>query len=355
MRLSRQNVTLLDPYVPGYQPDRTEKVVKLNTNENPYPPTPKVGEAIKTIDFDTLRLYPNPESEMLRAKLAEVYELKKEQVFCGNGCDEIISMLFRTFVEDHEAVVFPYPTYSYYKSAADIHEKRYKYVDTNADFTFNLEALKNYGAKMVILCNPNAPTGILLQPDVIEGFVKDYAGLVVVDETYIDFAGENASCCGLIDRYSNLLILRTLSKGYSLCGIRVGFAVGSPELIAELDKVRDSYNISYMNQVAAAAALTDTAYMKRNAGRIVNDREWLAEQLKTLGFSMPPSRGNFLFVTHAVLNAGMIYRELIKKRIFVRYFDDRRISNYLRITVGTQDELNELVGALREIIAEVRL
>ncbi|MGE5372486.1 MAG: histidinol-phosphate transaminase [Solirubrobacterales bacterium] len=350
MTYSKLNIALLDPYIPGYQPDRTEKVIKLNTNENPYPPSPKVKEALSALDYDQLRLYPKPDSDALREKLAEVYGLSTNQIFCGNGCDEIIGILFRTFVEANEAVLLAYPTYSYYRTQAEIHDIIYKMIDTDDQFRIQMNDYLQFPSKMTILCNPNAPTSMMLDAAKIERFLERYRGLLVVDETYIDFAGTGASIYRLIERYENLIVLRTLSKSFSLCGIRVGYAFANPNLIRELNKVKDSYNLNAMSQAAAIAALSDLDHMAANVETILRDRSWLRDELAALGFDVLPSQTNFLFARHRRMTGSGIYQALAERRIFVRYFDERRISNFLRITVGTHEEITELLEALREIL-----
>ena len=346
----RNNISLLDPYIPGYQPPHSEDVVKLNTNENPYPPSSRVMESISGHNLHNLRLYPDSFSGPLRKKIAEVYKMQENQIFCGNGSDEIISLVLRTFFEHDEAVLFPYPTYSYYKTQAEIHDCRYKFIDTDGDFNIELDRFLGLPAKGVFIANPNAPTGRLLPCSTIEEFIEKFQGLVVVDEAYIDFGGEDESAVRLVSKYDNLIVLRTFSKSFSLCGIRVGYAFADPKLIQHLDNARDSYNVSLLSQVAAAAAMDDIAYMRENASKIIEQREWLRNKLAGMGFSVIPSSGNFLFVRHQSRPAGEIYRALVERNIFVRYFSDRCVCEYLRITIGTSEQLQRLVDLLKEIL-----
>lgn len=350
MKFSRKNVDGLEPYQPGYQPDPNQKNIKLNTNENPYPPSPLVLKALRESIGEKLRLYPTPDSDSLRRKVAGVYGVRKEQVFCGNGSDETISMIFRTFIDREDLVLLHYPTYTYYQSAAEINGSPYRYIETNRDFEIELERFLEHPAKAAVIVNPNSPTGILLPRERLEEFIRSFTGLVVVDETYIDFSGGDESVYRLTGECSNLLVLRTFSKAFSLCGIRVGYAFGHPDLVAELDKTRDSYNLSYLSQVAAASALDDLPYVEANAREIAKDREWLREQLTRLGFTVLPSGANFLFASHPERPAGEICQRLADRRIFVRHFNQRRIENHLRISVGTREELEELLKALKEII-----
>lgn len=350
MKFGKKNLTLIEPYIPGFQPDGSERAVKLNTNENPYPPSPRVLETIKTHADATLRLYPSPRSDLLRGKLAEKYGVRREQVLCGNGSDEIISLIFRTFLEADDVVLLPYPTYSFYKTAAELNDIKYKFIDTNESFEITLDKFLDCQSKLVLLANPNSPTGILLPIRDIEDFAGKYAGLLVVDEAYIDFSGGEDSVYRLVDGHDNILVLRTMSKSFSLCGIRLGYAFGCPDIVEELDRVKDSYNINSLTQAAAIGALDDYAHMQNNAKVIVANRDYLSAQLRSICFTVLPSAANFVFASHKRYSANYIYRELSDRRIYVRHFDNRRISNFLRITVGTQDEIAELLQALHEIL-----
>jgi len=350
MQLVKRNVALMDGYVPGYQPGRGERAVKLNTNENPYPPSPAVEKALREIDPAALRLYPDPAARDLRRTIAGVYGVAPENVFCGNGSDEIIGLVFRTFLERDGIVLFPHPTYSLYRTQAELHEIRFKAVETAPDFRINTADYLSYPGQVIILANPNPPAGTLLAPAELDALAAAWPGLLVVDEAYIDFGGETA--LPLVARHANLLVVRTFSKSFSLCGARVGYAFGDPALIEALDKTKDSYNLACVNQVMAAAAVSDYAYMQETARRIMADREYLRERLVSLGFEAPPSYGNFLLVEHRRLGAAFIYQELARRRIFVRYFNERRLFNKLRISVGTPGDIRELLAALGEILAD---
>ncbi|MDA8333928.1 MAG: histidinol-phosphate transaminase [Peptococcaceae bacterium] len=350
MQLVKKNVALLDPYVPGYQPGREEKVVKLNTNENPYPPSPAVGRCLEGLNPADLRLYPDPSARALRKTLARVYGVDAANVFCGNGSDELIALVFRTFLEPDDIVLFPYPSYSVYRAQAELHGIRCKAVETAADFQVRPDDYLRYPGKVILLANPNPPAGTLLPLSELDGLAAVFPGLLVVDEAYIDFGGESA--LSLIGPRPNLLVLRTFSKSFSLCGLRVGYAFGDAGLIRALDKTKDSYNLNSLSQILAIAAVEDYAYMRENAQRIVAGREYLREQLASLGFDTPASYGNFILVEHGVLAAPLIYRELARRRIFVRHFNERRLAGKLRISVGTPEEMAELVSALQEILAD---
>jgi len=349
MQLVKKNVALMDAYVPGYQPGRGERVVKLNTNENPYPPSPAVQKALRDLDPRELRLYPDPVARGLRSAIARAYGVPAENVFCGNGSDEIIGLIFRTFLEPDGIVLFPYPTYSLYRTQAELHDIRYKAVETAPDFRIRTADYLDYPGQVIVLANPNPPAGTLLSLAELGGLAAAWPGLLVVDEAYIDFGGESA--LPLVARHANLLVLRTFSKSFSLCGARVGYAFGDAALVRALDKTKDSYNLAYLNQLLAAAAVNDYAYMEETARRIMAGRESLREKLAGLGFESPPSYGNFLLVEHGRLGAALIHRELARRRIFVRYFNERRLANKLRISVGTPEDMDELLAALRDILA----
>lgn len=347
----RNNVKRLEPYVPGFQPDPEDHVLKLNANENAYPPSPHVLEALHSHINGSLRLYPNARSVNLRRKLAEVYGTDEDQVFCANGSDEIISIIFRTFVPDGEIVQFTYPTYTYYKTQAEIYDVSYRFLETGEDFAVDMNAYLQEPTHLSFVSNPNSPTGTLLPLAKIEEFLKAYPGLLVVDEAYIDFGGADESALPLINKYPNLLILRTFSKSFALCGMRVGYAFGQSHLIQSLDKTKDSYNIAYLNQVAAVAALEDYDYMLANARQIAADREWFAAELAKLGFSLLPSVGNYVFVRHPKIAAEAIYQQLLERKILVRFFKQRRVSEYLRISIGTHAEMERVLAAIKAILA----
>lgn len=351
MTFAKKNIAELAPYLPGHQPPPELKPVKLNTNENPYPPSPKALESIRNAVDGRLRLYPPAGADALRGAIASVYGVSPEQVFCGNGSDEIISLILRAFVERGEKVAFGYPTYSYYKSMAEVHDIPYELVETDAELNLDLNGFYKTGAKVVFIANPNSPTGMLLGADAIVEFARRYPGVVVVDEAYIDFGPKGASVYRHIDRLNNLLVLRTFSKSFSLCGMRAGYAFGSPDLTGSLFKTKDSYNINMLTQVAARAAVEDQEWMERNAEAVRQSRGWLAAELSALGFTVLPSAANFVFARHEKAGAEHIFKKLEERRIFVRYFKDRRIDNYLRITIGTPEELKTLVSALKEILS----
>jgi histidinol-phosphate aminotransferase len=341
----RPNIDALAAYVPGEQP-REDGVIKLNTNENPYPPSPKVYAALRRAINPTLRLYPEPLSDSLRAAAAAVYGVRVENIIAGNGSDELLSMLLRCFVGPQDKVAFPGPTYSLYDTLVEIQDgiaARVKYAE---DFSIP-ETLAEQNAALTFLCNPNAPSGTLVSLSDIAKLAGAVRGILVVDEAYVDFAAtEGASAIPLIRQIPNLVVLRTFSKSFSLAGMRIGLAFAPEAIIAGIMKVKDSYNVNRLSLVAAAAALEDMAWMNRNSERIQRSRKRLTAALKRLGFQVYPSHANFVLARKPQRNLQSIYQRLKQLKIFVRYFDTPGLQDCLRITVGTPKEINALIAAL---------
>ena len=345
-----KNVRKTEPYVPGEQPQVTT-VTKLNTNENPYPPAPGVLEAIGSLSAESLRRYPDPDCTELVQALADYYKLDPSQVFVGVGSDDVLGMAFMTFFHGTEPILFPDISYAFYEVWADMLEIPYRKQPLDDSFRLKKEdyLCANGG---IVFPNPNAPTAILEPVSFVEEIAaKNPASVVIVDEAYIDFGGESA--LPLIGKYDNLLITRTFSKSRSLAGMRIGFAMGSPALIAAMNSVRNSYNSYTMNQAALAAgtaSLADEDWFRRHVGLIQSTREEAVRRLGNLGFSGPVSSANFLFVTHKSVPAKKIFEALRSEHIYVRYFARPRIDNYLRITIGTPEEMETLYGALERIL-----
>jgi len=347
MGIARENIERLDPYVPGYQPEGNN-VIKLNTNENPYPPSDKVLEAIRQAASEKLRLYPDSLWKGLRKTASKIYEIGEDYLFFGNGSDEILSLIFKAFIDKNDYVVSPYPTYSYYKVMANIQDARFEYIDTDNLFNIPFDSLADCGAKMICFANPNTPTGIFEETSTIENFLNSFSGLLILDEAYIDFAKESAY--RLAAKYNNLIVTRTFSKSFSLCGIRVGYCFANPELIKILLKVKESYNINALSQIAAKSALEDIFYSKQNTEKIVKTRDRYTEKFRKLGFFVLPSASNFIFIKHEKFFAKDIFDFLFSKNIYVRYFELRRLDKYLRITIGREDEMSCLIDALSTFI-----
>lgn len=339
------------PYVPGEQPNEPD-MIKLNTNENPYPPAPGVVRALREFDTDKLRLYPEPTCKVLVDAIAENYSIKPEQVFVGVGSDDVLAMIFMTFFNDKKPVLFPDITYSFYDVWADM--LRIPYETKALDENFQIKKEDYYGENGgVIFPNPNAPTGILMPLSEIEDILAHNRDvIVVVDEAYIDFGGESA--LPLIEKYDNLLVVQTFSKSRSMAGMRIGYAMGDAKLIRYINDVKYSFNSYTMNQTALALgveAIRDKAYFEETRKKIIATREWTKVELKKLGFSFGDSMSNFIFVTHERVPATEIFAALREKNIYVRYFSKERINNYLRISIGTQAEMETLIAFLTDYLA----
>lgn len=346
------NVRRVEPYVPGEQPKEND-IIKLNTNENPYPPSPNAVKALEHFDTNKMRLYPDPDSQILVEALAERYGLKSSQVFVGVGSDDVLSMAFMTFFNSDKPVLFPDITYSFYDVWADVYRIPYKQISLDENFRINPDdyCCDNGG---IIFPNPNAPTGVLEGLSMIEKIIKSNPdSIVIIDEAYIDFGGE--SCLPLIEKYDNLLVVQTFSKSRSMAGMRIGFAMGNEKLIKYMNDVKfsvNSYTMNPVTQICGAESVKDEVYFKKTVDKIIATREDAKIKLKNLGFNFPDSKSNFIFASHNTKPANEIFDELKKRKIFVRYWNKPRISNYLRITVGTPEEMTSLLNALEEITAQ---
>lgn len=338
------------PYVPGEQPDK-DKMIKLNTNENPYPPAPGVAKVLAGYDADRLRLYPEPTCRVLVDAIAEYYGISSEQVFVGVGSDDVLAMIFMTFFNSDRPILFPDITYSFYDVWADMLRIPYETKALDENFMIRPEDYyeENGG---VVFPNPNAPTGIQMSLSEIEDIVSHNRNeIVVVDEAYIDFGGESA--LPLIEKYDNLLVVQTFSKSRSMAGMRIGFAMGNPKLIRYINDVKYSFNSYTMNQTALALgveAIRDKAYFEETRAKIIATREWTKAELKKLGFSFGDSMSNFIFATHKTVPACEIYEALREENIYVRYFAKERINNYLRISIGTPKEMEALIDFLKQYL-----
>lgn len=340
------HIRQVEPYVPGEQPQN--KVIKLNTNENPYPPAPGVGRVLREMDTDRLRLYPDPAVEDLTESLARYYGVKKEQVFVGVGSDDVLSMCFLTFFNGEKPILFPDITYSFYKVWAELYRIPYECPKLDENFRIVKEDYyKENGG--VIFPNPNAPTAIYEELDFVEDIIAHNQDVVViVDEAYVDFAGKSA--LELVGKYENLIVVQTFSKSRSMAGMRIGYAISNPTLIKYLNDVKYSFNSYTMNQTSIACgveAVKDETYFKETVGNIVSTREWAKEELKKLGFEFPDSGANFIFAKHPEYDARELFEALKKENIYVRYWGSERIEQYLRITIGTREEMEQLFSFLR--------
>ena len=354
MKSWRDNIRHVEPYVPGEQP-KGDNVVKLNTNENPYPPSPLVEEALASLSAGPLRKYPDPANTVLVEALADAYHLRPEQIFAGVGSDDVLSLCFLTFFNGTLPILFPDITYSFYDVWAELY--RIPYLTRPLDESFRIRRedyeIPNGG---IIFPNPNAPTGICEPIELVEDILRrNPDSIVIVDEAYIDFSAK-PSCLELLPQYENLLVVRTFSKSRSLAGMRIGFACGSAELIRALNDVKYSFNSYTMSTpalVLGAAAVKDEAYFRECCSRIISTRERSKQKLSALGFRFPDSETNFIFAEHESAPAEVLFRELKKRNIYVRHFKRPRIENFLRITVGTDEQMEQLEKALEEILREL--
>lgn len=339
----------LEPYTPGEQP-QIDGLIKLNTNESPYPPSPRVHSLMTSDAINKLRLYPDPNSKKLKQTIANYYQVKPTQVFVGNGSDEILALVFMAFFQQDKPMLFPDITYSFYKVYCQLFRIQYETISLKDDFTIDFsDYTKPNGG--VIFPNPNAPTAIGKTLSEIESFLqKNTQSVVVVDEAYVDFGAETA--CQLVQRYPNLLVIQTLSKSRSLAGMRVGLAVGNEDLIDALDRVKNSFNsypLDRLAEAAAIAAFEDENYFQECKNKIISTRDWTISELTALGFSILPSQANFIFTKPNFTDSVTLARQLRENKILVRHFNSPRIVDFLRITIGTPEEMQEVIRVIKSL------
>lgn len=345
------NIASMHGYVPGEQINDAG-VIKLNSNENSYPPSPKVMAALRAITDASLRRYPEPASDTLRGTAARVYGVDPAQIIAGNGSDELLSMIMRCFVAPGDRVAYATPTYSLYETLIEIQGATTAAVPYGHSFSIP-PALARQRAAVTFICNPNAPSGTLVSPRAIARLARAVSGILVVDEAYIDFASTDAaSCIPMIARHDNVIVLRTFSKSFSLAGLRIGLAFAAKDLIAGMMKVKDSYNLNRASAAAATAALQDLAWMRRNVRRIQRSRAVLSRALTRLGFEVYPSETNFVLARRATTDMKRLKQALKARRILIRHFDVPGLDDCLRISVGTPEETRAVVAALREALRE---
>ena len=344
----RENIEKAKGYEPGFQPQQTD-VVKLNTNENPYPPSPKVLEALAGINAEQLRRYPDPAGDVFRKAAAEVNNVSADCIMCCNGGDELLTIAFRAFCDKKRPVAYSVPTYSLYPVLANL--QNCKAIEIPFDGEFNLPTkLAGTGAALTIVCNPNAPSGSFVSASELATLAGEISGVLLIDEAYVDFAEEN--CAALVKDFDNVIVLRSMSKGYSLAGLRFGYAIAQPGLIAGLMKVKDSYNVDAVSVAAATAAIKDQEYFKENVEKVKKARELLTERLCDLKFKVTKSSANFVLAESEDTKAEEIYNKLAERNIYVRYFNLPQLSDKLRITVGTEQQNDKLILALKEILSQ---
>ena len=355
MNLWEKNIRQVVPYVPGEQPNMPN-MIKLNTNENPYPPAPGVLKAMQELPLDMLRLYPDPTAKVLIDVLADYYKLEKNQIFVGVGSDDVLAMAFLTFFNSKIPILFPDITYSFYDVWAELFRIPYERPVLDDNFRIIKEDYyKENGG--IIIANPNAPTSIYEGVEFIRDILQhNQKSIVIVDEAYIDFGG--TSSIELLNEFDNLLVVQTFSKSRSMAGMRIGFAMGNAELIKAINDVKYSYNSYTMNQTSlyyGVEAVKDDLYFKERIAKVISTREWVMIELTKLGFSFPESKANYLFTTHESIPASELFIALRKENILVRYFNKPRINNYLRITIGTDEEMISLLKSLEYIISNSEL
>lgn len=350
--LWKNNLRKITPYVPGEQ-SKEKNIVKLNANENPYPPSPKAIEALKSFNSDRLRYYPNANSTELKEALAEYYNVDIENIFVGNGSDDVLAIAFQSFFNSDKPIVYPDLTYSFYPVWCDLFGIPYKTYPVDDNFRIIPEDYKEANGGVVIP-NPNAPTSIGEGLDFVEKIMQyNPDSVVIIDEAYVDFGG--TSSVELTNKYKNLLITGTFSKSRSLAGLRIGFAVGSKELISVMEAVKNSYNSYTIDSVSIAmgtASVRDNEYFKATCKRIIDTRERFTKEMKALGFKVLDSSTNFIFATHSDLSMKDMFEYLKTKNVFIRYFSLPRIDNYTRITIGTDEEMDILLKEIKEYINE---
>lgn len=350
MKNWENNIRKVVPYVPGEQPKK-EHMIKLNTNENPYPPAPGVAKAVADVDIDRLRLYPDPVVADLVQGIADFYKVENNQVFVGVGSDDVLAMIFMTFFNAKEPILFPDITYSFYDVWADLFRIPYERPALDENFHIRTEDYfrENGG---IVFPNPNAPTGVEMPLEEVEDIIRHNPDvIVIVDEAYVDFGGQSA--LPLIEKYDNLLVVQTFSKSRSMAGMRIGFACGNEKLIRFLNDVKYSFNSYTMDRTAIAAgvaAVEDKAYFDETCNKIIETREWTKKELKALGFSFQDSMSNFIFATHKTCPAKELFEALRGQHIYVRYFQKDRIDNFLRITVGTKEEMQKFIDFLKDYL-----
>ncbi|WP_408072246.1 histidinol-phosphate transaminase [Butyrivibrio sp. JL13D10] len=347
-------VRRVTPYVPGEQP-KDENIIKLNTNECPYPPAPGVRKLLDNMKYEDMRLYPDPEATALTEALSEYYKVPEDQIFVGVGSDDVLSMAYLTFFNSDKPILFPDITYSFYDVWAELYKIPYKRIPVADDFTINFEDYyeENQPNGGVIIANPNAPVGIFEPVSKLEELVKhNRNSVVIIDEAYIDFGGESA--LPLIEKYDNVLIVQTFSKSRAMAGMRIGYAFGSKKLIGYMKDAKFSFNSYTMNRPSlelGVEAIKDDEYFRQTVDKIIATRERVKKELDALGFSFPDSKANFIFAKHYRVSGEELFLALKKEGIYVRYWSKERIYNHLRITIGTDEEMDKLIGFLKDYLS----
>jgi histidinol-phosphate aminotransferase len=345
----RQTVRDMDGYTPGEQPAAGQRVVKLNTNENPFPPSDRVMQALSQISAESLRKYPNPTADAFRDAAAKLHGVTRNHILAGNGSDDILTIATRCFIPPGGSLAYPDPTYSLYPVLAKLQEAKSHIVQWERDWQLPIEALAGSNAAAIYLANPNAPSGTFVSPLKVAELAKNFSGLLLVDEAYADFADDN--CVALVEQFANVVITRTLSKAYSLAGMRIGYAIAQPQIIAEMMKVKDSYNCDAVSIIAATAAIEDQAYARWTWDNIKSERARVSSELSQLGWTVLPSQANFILAAVPSGRGKEIYLGLKQQGILVRYFDLPGLQDKIRITIGQSHENNALLAGIKVLTA----
>lgn len=348
MTYFRQNIDKLTAYVPGEQPAPNTKVIKLNTNENPYPPSPQALQVLRELDGELLRRYPHPLARDFRAAASQVLNVPADWILVGNGSDDLLTMIMRACLEPGRKVAYPMPTYVLYRTLAQIQDAEVVEIPFHEDYSLPIEQLIDTQSAVTFIASPNSPSGTTAPLKLLDKLATNLSGILVIDEAYVDFADSNA--LELVKKYNNVIVLRTLSKGYSLAGLRLGFGIANPSLLEGLFKVKDSYNVDAIACAVGAAAMKDQSYKIANAEKIKESRLKMVESLQKLGFYVLPSQANFLLAQSPNGNAQPLYEMLKERGILVRYFNQPQLADKLRITIGTPEQNKTLIQALSEIL-----
>jgi len=351
MKLFRSAILNMQGYVPGFQP-KEGGFIKLNTNENPYPPSQTVFEVLKKSFDASLRLYPDPMSDLLRKEIADMFRISKEWIMVGNGSDELLNIAVRAILEKNDKLFITDPTYILYEVLAAMQEAKIIRCRLDKNFDFPQE-IDTQDAKLVMISNPNTPTGKVFERKTIEALCRKTKGFVLLDEAYVDFSKENSM--NLVKKYKNVIVTRSFSKSYALAGLRIGYLVARPEVIEEFMKLKDSYNVNRLSQAAALAAIKDRVWFRATLSRIIRDREMFSAELEKLDFEVIPSDANFIFVKHPKVKALDLYKKLYAEKILVRHFNRERLKEYLRISIGTHQEMIQVLNVIKKCCTSQRI
>jgi histidinol-phosphate aminotransferase len=347
MEYVRPPIAAMKGYVPGAQPDPSQKYIKLNSNENPYPPPPRVKEVLQRLDYDDLRIYPDPLSLDLREKLGRLHGLSANQIICGNGSDDILNMIVRTFAQPGEAIGFYEPTFPLYKVLGVIHGVKNLAVSMVEPYDRPPDPPSN--ARVFFLSNPNSPVGFIYPLSLVRSLARKVQGVFVVDEAYVEFAPENA--LGFVREMENVIVVRTVSKSYSLAGVRLGYAIGREELIQEMFKVKDPFNVNRLTQAVVSASLEDQEYFQKNISRVVETRDWFSREARTLGYRIIPSQGNFIFPQPPQKGRGIkFFQALYDRKVLTRFYDEEGLRDGVRMTIGTREDMETTFQVMRDIL-----